>query len=402
MKAIFSKLQKVFTSILAILIIFTIFGCNESESLVDSVESGYIDSTYDMASGGSGTSTGQGSGNSAGLVTAAEWNDLEEWNFWNDLLNENEYNKNIDYWEFYTNNRISVLVTNNNTLIINAKVELKFNEESIWKCMTDNSGKAELWIGLNSTENVTSLNDYKLFINDNEIPNSLKLIEDGVVEINLNSSSNNDSNKIELAFIVDATGSMGDELEFLKDDLNNVIQRVEQNNTTLDIFTGTVFYRDIFDEYVVKHSDFTNEIASTLNFINNQSAGGGGDYPEAVHTALNEALNELQWSENSKTRIAFLLLDAPPHYEPQIIDELHNLVSKSAEKGIKIIPITASGIDKETEFLMRFSAIATNGTYVFITNDSGIGGDHIEASVGEYQVENLNDLLVRLINKYSS
>ena len=64
---------------------------------------------------------------------------------------------------------------------------------------------------------------------------------------------------------------------------------------------------------------------------------------------------------------------------------------------IKIIPVTASGIDKETEFLMRFFSVSTNGTYVFITNDSGIGNDHIEASVGEYEVENLNDLLVNML-----
>ncbi len=50
---------------------------------------------------------------------------------------------------------------------------------------------------------------------------------------------------------------------------------------------------------------------------------------------------------------------------------------------------------------MRFMAISTNGTYVFITNDSGIGNEHLEPTVGEYQVEYLNDLLVRLINKYS-
>ncbi|MDD4641760.1 MAG: hypothetical protein PHF92_10450, partial [Bacteroidales bacterium] len=69
--------------------------------------------------------------------------------------------------------------------------------------------------------------------------------------------------------------------------------------------------------------------------------------------------------------------------------------------GIKIIPITASGIDKETEFLMRLMAMATNGSYVFITNDSGVGNEHIQASVGEYQVELLNKLMVRLIKKYS-
>ena len=50
---------------------------------------------------------------------------------------------------------------------------------------------------------------------------------------------------------------------------------------------------------------------------------------------------------------------------------------------------------------MRFMAISTNGTYVFITSDSGIGNPHLEPTVGEYEVEFLNDLLVRLINKYS-
>ena len=71
-----------------------------------------------------------------------------------------------------------------------------------------------------------------------------------------------------------------------------------------------------------------------------------------------------------------------------------------AQKGIKLIPVVASGIDKETEFLMRYTAIATNGTYVFITNHSGIGNDHLEPTVGEYEVELLNKLLVRLINSY--
>jgi len=36
-----------------------------------------------------------------------------------------------------------------------------------------------------------------------------------------------------------------------------------------------------------------------------------------------------------------------------------------------------------------------------MTNDSGIGNNHLEASVGEYQVEKLNNLMLRLITKYS-
>jgi hypothetical protein len=116
---------------------------------------------------------------------------------------------------------------------------------------------------------------------------------------------------------------------------------------------------------------------------------------------LKLGIEEHQWSENAKTRIAFLLLDAPPHHESQIIEELQSSIRMAAKKGIKVIPITASGIDKDTEFLMRFFSISTNSTYVFITDDSGIGNDHLEPSVGEYEVEFLNDLMVRLINEYS-
>jgi hypothetical protein len=57
-------------------------------------------------------------------------------------------------------------------------------------------------------------------------------------------------------------------------------------------------------------------------------------------------------------------------------------------------------VDKPTEFFLRFIALATDGTYVFITNHSGIGNDHIAATVGDYKVELLNELMIRLVDQY--
>lgn len=82
------------------------------------------------------------------------------------------------------------------------------------------------------------------------------------------------------------------------------------------------------------------------------------------------------------------------------MEDLHKYIASASKKGIRIIPITASGLEKDAEFLMRYFSIATNGTYVFITNHSGLGNDHLEASVGQYDVEYLNNLMVRLIGKY--
>jgi len=335
-----------------------------------------------------------------GLITAGEWNDLDNWSFWTDLLSKQEYSQMPSYWDFYTNNRFSIVVKNNGSPLINADVELIRDSIVLWSAKTDNLGHVDLWIGLFQKEDPLDLSLFSLKINNVLQNQNLVIYENGINEINFNSSIN-DFNNVEISFIVDATGSMGDELEFLKADLENVIDSVKSYNSNLDIYISAVFYRDEGDSYITRKSEFTNELSQTINFISLQSANGGGDFPEAVHTALNVGINDLQWSDDARTRIAFLILDAPPHYTPEIVESIHNTIRNAAQKGIKVIPITASGIDKETEFLMRFMAISTNGTYVFITNDSGIGNEHLEASVGEYQVEYLNSLIIRLINKYS-
>ena len=108
----------------------------------------------------------------------------------------------------------------------------------------------------------------------------------------------------------------------------------------------------------------------------------------------------MQWSTKAVNRLLFLVLDAPPHQMPAQVNRLKDAIKTAQEKGIRIIPISASGINLETEFLLRFLSISTNSTYVFITNDSGIGNPHHVPTVGTYSVEFLNNLMVRLITKY--
>lgn len=382
--------------------LFLIISCDNiatDEDFEERLTDETTDSSFSLTSD-SGSENGSGNGAQSGLITAGEWNDLNNWTFWKNLFNKQEYTKMPEYWKMYTNNRIAVLVENNGTIVTNAEVTLLRNQTKISSVKTDNLGYAEFFVGAFQKEELIDLNAFSLKVNEIDVSQNLVLFENGVNKLNINTNSNN-TNDIEISFVVDATGSMGDELTFLKADLQSVIESVANENIALDIATSTVFYRDEDDEYLTKKSDFSKDLSQTISFIKKQNAGGGGDFPEAVHIALDVAINELQWSNNAKTRIAFLLLDAPPHYRTDVLENIQNSIQTAAKKGIKIIPITASGIDKETEFLMRYMAVLTNGTYVFITNDSGIGNNHIEASVGEYQVEKLNDLLIRLIKKYS-
>lgn len=334
-----------------------------------------------------------------GLVTAGEWNDLDNWAFYQKTLMKEAFKGFPDDWQMYTNHRIAVAITAKNKPAANATVTLFRNDTPIWTAKTDNLGRAELWVGAFQKEKELNTALLRLKVNEQWVSTTASS-ETQVNRIALDETLPSPTNLVQIAFVVDATGSMGDELEFLKMDLKKVIAEVQKTNTQLKISTATVFYRDEGDEYVVKHSPFTEDINQTTEFISQQRADGGGDFPEAVDKALVQ-LNQLQWQPEARTRIAFLVLDAPPHNKPAVINSIQYSVKTAAASGIKLIPVVASGIDKTTEFLMRFIAMYTNGTYVFITDHSGIGNKHLEPSVGEYQVEKLSDLMVRLIKKYS-
>ena len=334
-----------------------------------------------------------------GLVTAGEWNDLDNWAFYQKTLMKEPFKGFPDDWQMYTNHRIAVALTAKNKPAANATVTLFRNDTPIWTTKTDNLGRAELWVGAFQKEKELNPTLLRLKVNEQWV-STAAISETQVNRIALDEALPSPTNLVQIAFMVDATGSMGDELEFLKMDLKKVINEVQKTNNQLKISTATVFYRDEGDEYVVKHSPFTEDINQTTEFISQQRADGGGDFPEAVDKALVQ-LNQLQWQPEARTRIAFLVLDAPPHNKPAVISSIQYSVKTAAASGIKLIPVVASGIDKTTEFLMRFIAMYTNGTYVFITDHSGIGNKHLEPSVGEYQVEKLSDLMVRLIKKYS-
>jgi len=334
-----------------------------------------------------------------GLVTAGEWNDLDNWAFYQKTLMKEPFKGFPDDWQMYTNHRIAVAITAKNKPAANATVTLFRNDTPIWTAKTDNLGRAELWVGAFQKEKELNPTLLRLKVNEQWV-STAAISETQVNRIALDETLPSPTNLVQIAFMVDATGSMGDELEFLKMDLKKVINEAQKANNQLKISTGTVFYRDEGDEYVVKHSPFTEDINQTTEFISLQRADGGGDFPEAVDKALVQ-LNQLQWQPQARTRIAFLVLDAPPHNKPAVISSIQYSVKTAAASGIKLIPVVASGIDKTTEFLMRFIAMYTNGTYVFITDHSGIGNKHLEPSVGEYQVEKLSDLMVRLIKKYS-
>lgn len=332
----------------------------------------------------------------SGQLTAGEINDLEKWSDWLCALKSREPKNIQNNWGFYLQNKIEVYVLNNDgNPVNNVKVTL-FNDfnEQIMTAKTDVSGKVVLFKDLNKLYK----NKYFVVqvINGNNVLG--KKITDNHKNVNFLIDSENVSNDIDVMFTVDATGSMSDEINYLKSEIKNIISRLDSKIDKKRV--ALTFYRDSGDEYLVRDFDFDEDIESVRHNLSKQSANGGGDYEEAVEQALKISL-EKAWNENAKSRLMFLLLDAPPHLTQENVSLIKNQIKKAQEKGIKIIPIVASGADKNVEFLMRFFSLSTNGTYVFLTDDSGIGNPHIKPTTPEYKVEKLNDLIVRLIKKYS-
>lgn len=354
-----------------------------------------------------------------GQLTAGAWRDLSNWEFWTDLFHrkeeqseeesdeQEEYDTYRDWtnfeedWEMLTRWRYAVRVVSGERPVVDATVELRDGEgEKLWSARTDNRGRAELFRGFFGGETsedvaiVVRSGGEKVIVNDVEATGATR------VRVQVDEASS-PSPKVDVMFMVDTTGSMGDELSYIHSELAYVIEESEkQIGEGVSMRTSVGLYRDTEDEYVVKSHPFREDVSKAVSDLRSEEAAGGGDVPEAVDRALETAIQERDWSEEARARLLFLVLDAPPHNNEKARARLESAIRTAAAKGIRIIPVTGSGAPPETEFLMRSYDIATGGTYVFLTDHSGIGDDHLEPSVGDYDVRYLNELLVDLVESY--
>jgi hypothetical protein len=330
------------------------------------------------------------------LLTAGEVNDFGKWKMWEDFT-DNDFKFYSTNWNLYFKQRYCIqLQTKNKYAAIGETVYLidVTNNDTVWQAITDNTGKAELWADVQQKEKSKSV--YEIAVNGYDRISKPYLFEEGINRMTINKDCNNNKT-VEIAFVVDATGSMGDEIEYLKLELEDVLNKTFDQYADLNLRAASVFYRDHGDAYLTKHIDFNTDLLKVLNFIKLQKADGGGDMPEAVDYALETAIDSLNWTDDARTKIMFLILDAPPHQAAK--ERMYNLIRKAALKGIRIVPIVCSGADKNTEFMMRSIALATNGTYLFLTNESGVGGDHIKPTTDAFNVELLNNLMPRIIQQ---
>jgi uncharacterized protein YegL len=147
----------------------------------------------------------------------------------------------------------------------------------------------------------------------------------------------NDKPRVEVAFVLDTTGSMGGLIQAAKEKIWSIASTMASAQPAPEIRMGLVAYRDRGDAYVTRVVDLSADLDSVYATLMDFEATGGGDGPESVNQALQDAVEKLSWSQDDQTyRVLFLVGDAPPHMDYQ--DDVKWPVSLAAagSRGIRV------------------------------------------------------------------
>jgi hypothetical protein len=205
---------------------------------------------------------------------------------------------------------------------------------------------------------------------------------------------------LDLAFVIDATGSMGDEIERLKANMISVAERIAALPSAPDARFAMTVYRDRGDLFVTRTFDFTGDVATFTAALGEVVAADGGDTPEDVEAALADATQKPSWRGAGAVRLAFLVADAPPHLDYEGSVPYTASLDAARATGIRITPIASSGLDDQGEFVFRQLAQASMGRFVFLTYgaDGMSPGTSTPHHVDDYSTLPLDDLVVQLVS----
>ena len=171
--------------------------------------------------------------------------------------------------------------------------------------------------------------------------------------------------RVEVVFVLDSTGSMSGLIEGAKQKIWSIANEIVCRKPAPEVKIGLITYRDKGDEYITKIFDLTDDIDAVYGHLMTFKADGGGDTPESVNLALNEAVHKMSWTDGKEQvyRVIFLVGDAPPHMDYQ--DDVKYEVSckEALEKNIIINSIQCGNM---TDCTPIWQEIAKKGEGEFV------------------------------------
>jgi hypothetical protein len=206
---------------------------------------------------------------------------------------------------------------------------------------------------------------------------------------------------VDVLFVLDTTGSMGEEIERLRSTIEIISANISSLKPKPSLRFGMVLYRDKDDDYVTKVVPFTSDLRRFQDALDEASADGGGDDPEDLQSALRDALESMKWNADG-IRLGFIVTDAPPHLDYGQDYDYAKAAREAKARAIKFFSIGAGGLPLEGEYPLRQIAQYTQGKYIFLTyGEKGESTGGKEGSVSHHTGSNFStDKLEAIVIKF--
>jgi Mg-chelatase subunit ChlD len=186
------------------------------------------------------------------------------------------------------------------------------------------------------------------------------------------SASRNIQPRTEVCFVLDTTGSMSGLIEGAKQKIWSIANEMISARPTPELRLGLVGYRDRGDESVTRSFDLTNDIDAIYGQLQSFHAGGGGDTPESVNEALQEAVRKMSWSADKKVlKIIFLVGDAPPHMDYAQGPKYPQVCQEAVKKDLIVNTVQCGGIADTTPVWKEIAQLS-EGSYAAISQSGNM------------------------------
>ncbi len=199
---------------------------------------------------------------------------------------------------------------------------------------------------------------------------------------------------LDIAIVIDTTGSMQDEIDWITKELKGFANTALRAAPGVDIRYGLVSYKAPGDYPPVQSFGFTKNLGQMRSWLKSLNAHGGAGGDEVVARGL-EAGVAMNWRRGKGERLLIQIGDEPPSRNRT--KAYLNAARVAAQKGIHVYGLGASGVEEHLEYLMRSAAAQTQGRYLFLTDDSGVGLAHAEPAISCYRVTRLTRLMNRIL-----
>jgi len=253
----------------------------------------------------------------------------------------------------------------------------------------------------------TKASDFDIQVKSGRLSTRAKVARDGarLVELKLQGPRSIPSPlPLDVVFVMDTTGSMGEEISRLTSTIEIIYANLNELKPRPLVRFGLVLYKDRGDEYITQVVPLTEDLDAFQVKLEEVSADGGGDGPEDLESALDDAVNAIDWNEGG-LRMAFVVTDAEPHLDYGRDYTYIDAANDARAKAIKLYPIGTGGLPLEGEYILRQVSQLTDSRYIFLTyGEGGESAGGKEGSVSHhtganFQTDKLEAIIIRFVRE---